>query len=131
MKRILLPILAFVAIALLPQAGFAQVEVEPTKQEAAKKAEKEMKGEVVEVKKEEASKLVDKNAKQQAKPVKDEGANKKTKKYIRPSKDKPKEAIIRPIKNPKGNNVTIGKKIEKKDKNKNKKKKLHTVKKMN
>lgn len=139
MKKLLTLTMVLGAFYLVPQMGFAQTEIEPAKDQVKIEKQvtpkKEVKGEVVPKR--------TTNADQKANsitppPAAKQSEQKTTKNYIVPSKDKPKEAVIRPIKNPKKNKVTQGKVLEEKDKNKDKEKdknkdknqKLHSLKKM-
>ena len=128
MKKILMLSILFSMIALVPQITFAQTDVKPVKQEVKAEKQKAVKKEM----KEQSTTTVEqKNKSAEDAPVAKKGEQPKMNNYIVPSKAKPREAVIAPVKNPKNNKVTEGKKINKKDKDKNKDKKLHKVQKMN
>lgn len=132
MKKIVLLTIAFLAIALVPQSVMAQETVEPAKKEVKKKAKK---GEVVPI--DQKPTIVAKKGKKKAdKVVKKEGSQntqttspRQNSRGYTPSTDKPRDVVLKPIKNPKENKVTVGKKMDKK-KNKKDKKKMQVVKKM-
>jgi transcription elongation GreA/GreB family factor len=130
MKKILMLSILFSMIALVPQITFAQTDVEPVKQEVKAEKQKAVKKEMKE-QSATTTTVEQKNKSAEKAPVAKKGEQPQINNYIVPSKAKPREAVIAPVKNPKNNKVTEGKKIDKKDKDKNKDKKLHKVQKMN
>ena len=136
MKKIVALSILLAIVILAPQTAFAQTEVAPVKQEvkAVKQegAQKEMKEKALPVKTERASgttvTVEDKNKPTETSPEAKNGEQQEMKNNAVPAKPKPRKAVITPLKNPKNNKVTLGKKIDKKEKVKDKK--LRTEEKM-
>ncbi len=101
MKKLFTVLSVLFVFALVPQFAQAQTDVKPAKKETVKKAEKVTKTKRME--KSETTKVKKSTKKNQGQPIKKEAKQEVRKKSTtrtkipRPSKDKPVQAVVKPI----------------------------------